>query len=146
MSTRRIRAALIPLLAVLAAACGGSTGDDAEAPATSRAAPTTVEQEAPAPTDRTLQAFREDFAAGLSSTSWYPRIVEIESISAGWVYITTDLHSDNPDDEEPARSICSAAIATGLQMDEPPDPFRGVSVFGVRSAKVQECEPFQPIN
>jgi hypothetical protein len=125
---------------VMLSACGGSDNafDDAPAATTERPASST-----PAPVDTELRTVRVDFRDNFSGTSWYPAVERLEGIYGGWLYIETDLHPGNPDTRELARSICSGGLGVGIGTIT---DFRGVSVHGAGSEKLQECRPFEEMD
>lgn len=150
-------AVLIAVLLLAAAGCGGDDEEPvaqerattAEAIETAAPPPTTPDPPEPQPEPPAPRApsetdrVREAFVTSFRDVSWFPPIERIEGIFGGWLYIETNLHSDNPDTDEVARSICSGGLAIGLQEDI--DGFRGVSVFGVGSRKIKECRPYEPV-
>lgn len=144
MRVGRIAAVLVAgaLLAGGIAGCGD--GDDSSgAPngTTTATGTTAIKSSKPAVSDE-LRAVRADFKTEFSGTSWYPAVDRIEGIFGGWLYIETDLRPDNPDTDDLARSICSGGLAVGIGTI---DGLQGVSVYGIGSEKIKECEPYQPV-
>lgn len=134
--------AAIALLVGGLVGCGGDGSDAAErtqAPAASKPAA----KKAPTGPSAELRTVRQDFKENFAGVTWYPPVTRIEGIYGGWLYIETDLHPDNPDTDEIARSICSGGLGVGIGTIE---DFNGVSVYGLGSEKVKECKPFEQMD
>lgn len=156
MRTAALAGALVLALGVVAG-CGEGEDSEAGTPtetattaASTRTTPAAAEPKStparpPRPrVDPQLKQLRADFKLNYHTygeVSWYRYVNKIETIAGGWIYVDTKLHSDNPDTKELAKSICSGTLGVSVGKI---DGLRGVSIYGVGSRKVHECQPFKP--